>query len=315
MENIIDLPTPDFSCFGPNRPPQPFKEYGQNPLHRFRYNIPMPLNYLQSVFISNSPYKNIEEYSDNIISHIFYKEIDTKIPTNYLSLLKTDVEPKYRSILINWIYQVYLSLKLQKQTFFTSISIVDRLFSKREVVKRKIHLVGIGSLLIASKYAEVCSHEIPIDDLIICSERAYSRDEILSMERVILNILDYELCFPTTLSFVNLFLAAFSPDSKTEVFVDYISKVSTSNYDLLQFVPSQIAASSVYLAVRICQSPSDTTKSINTFLTYCENHMNSCINKLKTFVLEQEKLKGCFYKSYSNKYSEFSLKHSNLLRI
>jgi G2/mitotic-specific cyclin-B, other len=59
-------------------------------------------------------------------------------------------------------------------------------------------------MLIASKYEEIWAPELR--DFIFISDKAYTRDQILQMEKVMLNTLSFNLTVPTAYNFLGRFL-------------------------------------------------------------------------------------------------------------
>ena len=59
--------------------------------------------------------------------------------------------PKHRVILIEWIYEVYLSGPLKRSTLFLSVNIIDRALSAKKFIINQFQLVAVAAILIASK--------------------------------------------------------------------------------------------------------------------------------------------------------------------
>lgn len=72
--------------------------------------------------------------------------------------------------------------------------------------KSKLQLVGVTAMLIASKYEEMYSPEIR--DFVFITDDTYSSEEIRSMERHMLNMLDYSLGTPLCLHFLRRYSRA-----------------------------------------------------------------------------------------------------------
>ncbi len=64
--------------------------------------------------------------------------------------------------------------------------------------------VGVTAMLIASKYEEIWAPEVR--DFVFISDKAYTRDQILNMEKLMLNTLHFNLTLPTAYSFLGRFL-------------------------------------------------------------------------------------------------------------
>lgn len=71
-----------------------------------------------------------------------------------------DINVKMRSILVDWLVEVHRKFELMPETFYLTINIVDRFLSMKAVHRKELQLVGISSMLIASKYEEIWAPEV-----------------------------------------------------------------------------------------------------------------------------------------------------------
>lgn len=109
-----------------------------------------------------------------------------------------------RAILIDWLIEVHLKFKLLPETLFLTVNIIDRYLEKNHDVHRtKLQLVGVTSMLIASKYEEIYAPEVR--DFVYITDKAYTKEEILKMEQSILYSLDFNITFPSSLRFLERF--------------------------------------------------------------------------------------------------------------
>ena len=242
----------------------------------------------------------VSQYVQEIFDFLKQKEIDVMINPESMKTIQNSVEPRHRDILINWICEVYLQLKLLSETLFLIVDIVDRLLSLRVVTKRKLHLVGIGAIMIATKFEE--TYPPPLSDLQICSENAYTDDEILRVERVILNALDFNLCIPSPLMFLRRYSKAAESDSETHTLSKYIVELSVTSSSIIGQLPSHIAASAVFLARRM---RNEAPLWPVAFLHHAEvtpEEIYPCIVKLNELLIEvSQKGTNAIYRKYSDK--------------
>lgn len=75
-----------------------------------------------------------------------------------------------------------------------------------QVTKNTLQLLGVVAMLIASKYEEIWAPEVR--DFVYISDKAYTRDQILAMEKVVLNELQFQLTVPTPFPFIQRYLKA-----------------------------------------------------------------------------------------------------------
>jgi hypothetical protein len=85
-----------------------------------------------------------------------------------------------RAILIDWLIEVHLKFKLLPETLFLTVNLIDRFLEKAVIQRTKLQLVGVTSMLIASKYEEIYAPEVR--DFVYITDKAYSKEEILKME-------------------------------------------------------------------------------------------------------------------------------------
>lgn len=77
--------------------------------------------------------------------------------------------------------QVHYKFELMEETLYLTVNLIDRFLSIEPVVRKKLQLVGVTAMLLACKYEEV---SVPVvEDLILISDKAYCRKDVLDMVR------------------------------------------------------------------------------------------------------------------------------------
>ena len=71
-----------------------------------------------------------------------------------------------------------------------------------EIPRTEFQLFAVSSLLIASKYEEIYTPEI--SSFVYITDNAYNQEQILNMKIRILDILDYDLTYPTQYRYLEL---------------------------------------------------------------------------------------------------------------
>ncbi|XWS33944.1 hypothetical protein CRYUN_Cryun22dG0126300 [Craigia yunnanensis] len=142
--------------------------------------------------------------------------------------------------------EVHDKFDLMGETLFLTVNLIDRFLSQQTVVRKKLQLVGLVAMLLACKYEEV---SVPVvGDLILISDKAYSRKEVLQMERLMLNTLQFNMSFPTPYVFMRRFLKAAQFDKKLELLSFFLIELALVEYEMLKFQPSLLAAAAIYTA-------------------------------------------------------------------
>lgn len=89
-------------------------------------------------------------------------------PIEYMDKQR-DINPKMRSILIDWILEVHHKFELMPETLYLTTYIIDRYLSLEGVARRQLQLVGMCAMLIACKYEEIWAPEVKKETLFFFS--------------------------------------------------------------------------------------------------------------------------------------------------
>ncbi|ONK55438.1 uncharacterized protein A4U43_UnF3370 [Asparagus officinalis] len=176
----------------------------------------------------------------------FYKLSEqSSRPHDYIDS-QTEINEKMRAILGDWLIEVHHKFELMPETLYLTFYIIDRYLSMEKVLRRELQLVGVSSMLIASKYEEIWAPQV--EDFICISDRAYSQEQILAMEKSILNRLEWSLTVPTPYVFLVRFIKAAMCDKEMEHMVYFFAELGLIQYSMIMYSPSTVAASAVYAA-------------------------------------------------------------------
>ncbi|KAL6009852.1 hypothetical protein ACLOJK_000283 [Asimina triloba] len=186
----------------------------------------------------------VVDYVEDIYK--FYKSSEKSTMVHEYMSSHVEINHKMRAILIDWLIDVHHKFELMPETLYLTVHIVDQYLSMKVVLRKELQLVGIGAMLIASKYEEIWAPEV--NDFICISDRAYTREQILLMEKRILNRLEWSLTVPTKYVFLLRFLKAAQSDKEMEHMVFFLAELALTQYSMIVYCPSMIAAAAVYVA-------------------------------------------------------------------
>ncbi|PHU05689.1 Cyclin-B2-4, partial [Capsicum chinense] len=137
------------------------------------------------VDIDSSDKKNeltVVEYIDDIYSYYKKAEIAGCVLPNYMEQ-QFDINKRMRGILIDGLIEVHYRFDLMEETLYFTMNHIDRFLAIQSVIRKKLQLVGITALLLACKYKEV---SVPVvEDLILISDKAYARKEVLEIVELV----------------------------------------------------------------------------------------------------------------------------------
>lgn len=236
----------------------------------------------------------------------FYKwETENRPNPDYLNIQK-EIGPKHRRVVVEWLFEVKMRLFSTSKSYFLTIALFDQFLSLRSCPRDKLQTVGSTCLLIASKLVD--HYNVGAADLAYM-QCAGSTKLILSCENLILNALQENLNLPTCMDFLTL-----SPcsDEMTQNIALYLLYLSVLNEDILNYLPSVVAASALSLAHNITRDKQTSEcQCTDKRHRYAEQDLQAC----------KEVLQECL-KSYNSKnqpyptiYENIKLKHDNLTEI
>nr|XP_009413958.1 PREDICTED: G2/mitotic-specific cyclin S13-7-like isoform X2 [Musa acuminata subsp. malaccensis] len=238
----------------------------------------------------------VVDYVEDIYK--FYKSAEHySRPHGYMDS-QVEINAKMRAILADWLIEVHHKFELMPETLYLTFHIIDRYLSMETVLRRELQLVGVSAMLIASKYEEIWAPEV--NDFICISDRAYTREQILGMEKGILNKLDWNLTVPTAYVFLVRFLKAASCDKEVEHLTFFFSELALTQYSMLRYCPSMVAASAVYAARCTVKRTPLWTERLVRYTGFSEQQLLDCTGILvDSHSLAPESKLKIVYKKYA----------------
>eukprot|EP00002_Diphylleia_rotans_P022928 TRINITY_DN4500_c0_g1_i1.p1 TRINITY_DN4500_c0_g1~~TRINITY_DN4500_c0_g1_i1.p1 ORF type:complete len:446 (-),score=97.65 TRINITY_DN4500_c0_g1_i1:122-1459(-) len=185
------------------------------------------------------------EYVKTIYEGMSEREIRFMPDPMYMNHQR-EVNPRMRSITVDWLVEVHLELHLNTDTIYLCVKLMDMYLSRVQVERRRLQLVAVTALMIACKVEEIYSPSV-LDFVNFC-DNAYSRANILEMEAQMLNTLDFNVTHPTPIYFLRRFVKAADGDTELKHLACYFMELTMLDAEMLRYTPSQIAAASLYLA-------------------------------------------------------------------
>uniref|UniRef100_A0A5B7A5A8 Putative cyclin n=1 Tax=Davidia involucrata TaxID=16924 RepID=A0A5B7A5A8_DAVIN len=220
------------------------------------------------------------EYIDDIYAYYKKAESSSCVLPNYMAQ-QFDINERMRGILIDWLIEVHYKFELMDETLYLTVNLIDRFLAIQPVVRKKLQLVGVTAMLLASKYEEV---SVPVvEDLILISDKAYSRKEVLDMEKLMINTLQFNLSVPNPYVFMRRFLKAAQSDRKLELVSFFIIELCLVEYDMLKFPPSLLAAAAIFTAQCTLSGSRQWSKTSERHTNYSEDQLLECSRLMVTF--------------------------------
>ncbi|KAJ8751825.1 hypothetical protein K2173_026019 [Erythroxylum novogranatense] len=248
-------------------------------------------------------------YAPDIYHNLHVTELDQRPSTDYMEQLQHDINSSMRGILIDWLVEVSEEYKLVPDTLYLTVHLIDRFLSQSHIEKQRLQLLGVTCMLIASKYEEICAPRV--EEFCFITDNTYMREEVLKMESQVLNLLHFQLSVPTTKTFLRRFLHAAQascqvPSVELEFLANYLAELTLIDYNFLKFLPSLVAASSVFLARwTLDQSEHPWNPTMEHYTRYKASELKNTVLALEHLQLNTS---GCSLNAIREKYRQQKFK-------
>ena len=239
--------------------------------------------------------KKVQHHTNNNVAleqeqrqntYAFYKHIEkqNQLNTNFLSF-QPHVTEYLRDSMVDWFTSLHFSLPLTQPTLFLAVNIFDRFLSVELVLsKHDLKMVAIVALVIASKFEErrfPCALTLMENGV----GSNYSQQQIIAMEKNILQKLGWKLLVPTIHFFLVEILDScgyFDREFKNMAF--FFGEVALNDYHAtISYSPSTLAVSAIYAAMCVLKKSDDDSKQkfLNTNQSHSKGEITFCAGMLQ----------------------------------
>ncbi|XP_038661525.1 G2/mitotic-specific cyclin-B1-like [Scyliorhinus canicula] len=208
------------------------------------------------------------EYVKDIYKYLRQLEVEQSVRPKYLE--GREVTGNMRAILIDWLVQVQRKFQLLQETLYMTVSIIDRFLQDNPVTKSRLQLVGVTAMLVSSKYEEMYPPEI--GDFVYVTDNTYTTATIREMERQILQKLNFSLGRPLPLHFLRRSSKIAEVSSEHHTLAKYLMELTIVDYEMIHYLPSQIAAAAFCLAQKVLNN-GEWTPLLQHYMTYKEDDL------------------------------------------
>lgn len=246
------------------------------------------------------------EYVKDIYAYLRTLEVQQAVKPKYM--LGYEINARMRAVLIDWLIQVHCKFQLLQETLYLTVTVLDRFLQVQPVSRKMLQLVGVTAMLVASKYEEMYCPEV--GDFSYITDDAFSKVQILEMERMILRCLNFDLGRPLPLHFLRRASKAGNADAGQHTLAKYLMELTLLDYDMVHLHPSEVAAGALCLS-QLLLSGTTWTPTQQHYSTYDEEHLKPIMQHMaKNLVIVNEgksKLQAVKNKYASSKLMRISL--------
>lgn len=189
--------------------------------------------------------QSVQEYASDISTQLFREEAALLAQPDYMDC-QTDISAKMRTILIDWLIEVHTKYKLCPETLHLTVNLIDRYLSKQTVMRKRLQLIGVVALMIASKFEDIRPPEL--HEMVYMTDNAYKKEDLLVMECTMLTTLNFKIMVPTAAHFFEAFQKANGCDPMHREVAQYLLELGLLDMRMLQHTPSHMVAAALLLS-------------------------------------------------------------------
>ncbi|CAB3376987.1 Hypothetical predicted protein [Cloeon dipterum] len=212
-------------------------------------------------------------YVQDIYSYMRQLEVVYSIPEAYVKQCKF-MTNLMRATVVDWLVGVHRQFKLMPETLYLTVSIFDRyMLTALATPKSQLQLVGVTSLLIASKFEEIMCPTIA--DCVYVTDNTYTKKQVVEMESKILGGLAFSIGRPLPLQFLRRYTMVSDASYEEHCTAKYFMELQLVRHEMCHVRPSLQAAAALCLSLLVNldqdlydeykladKSPSDTLKRL-----------------------------------------------------
>ncbi|KAF9625234.1 hypothetical protein IFM89_020820 [Coptis chinensis] len=187
--------------------------------------------------------------------------------------------------MVNWIVEESNVRELQSETMFLGVSLLDRFLDRGFFKqKRKLQLLGIACLSLATRLEENQPYNCVRQSTFNVGKNTYSKSEVVGMEWLVQEVLNFQCFLPTIYNFLWFYLKAARANGEVDKTAKYLAVLSLLDHERLCYWPSTVAAGLVILASLSANQESSCQWVMETHVRTKNDDLPECIQSLEWLV-------------------------------
>lgn len=189
--------------------------------------------------------QDVREYAHEIFARQLRDEADFLACPNYMET-QGEINGRMRGILIDWLVEVHRKYKLQPETLFLTVNLIDRYLTRKPVTRSRLQLVGVVAMFIAAKFNEVYFPQVA--DFVFITDNTYTKEDVLDVECQMLIVLDYQVAVPTAAHFMDCLQRLNGCDRVQQQFAQYLIELALLDLHMIRHTPSHLCSAALMLS-------------------------------------------------------------------
>lgn len=238
----------------------------------------------------------VSPYAEDVFEHLLALEREQCIRPGFLCVQENIRDPE-RADLADWLCQLRERLDCEEETVYLAVNLMDRYLQDVPTSVDQLYVLGAAAFFSAAKYEE--QSPPTVDQLAQLVPSAFSRPDLLAMERSVLATVDWCLGWPSPLHFLRIYAKKTQPNENEFYLAKFALYASLLDHEASAVLPSKLAAAALCLAVKLLDGAWDDNYEQRCRLS--ENQLAAPVKILAWNLLNaQEGRHRTAYKRYSS---------------
>lgn len=222
--------------------------------------------------------QDVAEYDGEICGQLFREERNFLPHPDYMDT-QPDINGRMRAILADWLIEVHLKYRLRPETLYLTINIIDRYLTRMPVMRKRLQLVGVTAMFVASKFEEINPPEI--QDFVYITDNAYTIDNLLQMECYMLTTLAFQLVSVTPFHFADR-LQRFNRCSNVHRSLShYLLELFLLDIRMMRYPPSHLVSAALLLSNELVGRVPVWPTAMAQVARHTEEQLRGCADEMK----------------------------------
>lgn len=196
-------------------------------------------------------------------------EKSEKHPSPHLFDKQTNITHKMRTIVVDWMIEVHRKFKMQTETLYTAVHIMDLYLTEKDLDKSNYQRLASAALLMASKCHE---RTVPrIEDLVYFAGTSFTADALRKMESTVFECVNWYTTPVLACNILERSLRVINADARTSMFCMFIMDSLLLDHDFIGVRPSFLAALVLYTGLALLNGRCEWTDEITANTGYSES--------------------------------------------
>ena len=185
---------------------------------------------------------SVEDYEE----HLMERDVELR---DYMKL-QPFINTKMRKILVNWMFIVHNRFLLKPETYFLAVRILDTFSNATKIGRTKYQLVALASLYMSAKSVEIMEKYPHVKRFVSIANNEYTISQVLSMEKMILQRLNYNFNIPTIFQFLMMYAKTWGFNNTQVSYSLYLGWMATYIYKLAIIKQRDVALTCIYMTMK-----------------------------------------------------------------